>query len=187
MSRIEKDRSYFVVVLLFAFFLLSGAIISCSTVNGPRPREELPAIVATGLKVTRHDEAGNVTVKIDSSRAEYHDGNQVGTAFEVDLWFYNEDGEEVLYLTADEIDFNFRTGDLDVRGSIRGEESGGTTFETEHAHWNDETGILTGDSEIYAERENGRFSAESFTYDSEKAEFVFRKVSFEVDLPKVEE
>ena len=110
MPQSSNNRNYLYLTSSFIFLSLFVAITSCSSVDVIPPQEDRPTIEAAGLELTRHDETGNVTLRIISTEAEYYDGVQTGNARDVQLWFYNSAGEQTLYLEADEMDYNFDSG-----------------------------------------------------------------------------
>ena len=187
MPSIQADRARLVLALAGALIIISVVAVSCSTSNIQQQDPDRPTIEAKGLELTRHDEAGNITVRFVSERAEYRDSNQRGTAYNIEAWFYNTDGDETLHLTAAEMDYDFSTGKLDVRGNLNGEGLRGVNFETEQAHWNESERLLTGSSELRVEQESVRFQGSSFRYNAEDGVLYVDQPRLELILPGEEE
>lgn len=180
MSRPRKER---ISLLLIGGLFSLIALNSCVDPIPPSSSQNKPTFQAV-RQVLEHysEEDGHVVWVMEADLVEFFESAQEARAENVSLIFNDENGEEVLTLTSDQLVFHMSTGDLAINGNIVAEDSSGMRLTTEEAYWNDEEGVLRGESPVSAEREDLSITGKGFAYNPKKKEAVIRDFRFQAIL-----
>ncbi len=151
--------------LMWAF----TAVTSCSVDLIDRDSDSnRPIIELQQNELIHYDTAsdGRVLWKLRARTIEFFDERQNNEirAEEIEVRYFDADGNQILLLTGDRLVYKQDKGQLVLTGDIRGEEARGLRFSAEEIFWDEESHRLWSESPVQVEREDFSLTGAGLEY-----------------------
>jgi LPS export ABC transporter protein LptC len=153
---------------------------SCSgPQEGARAPKELPTIELSESELIHYDDEGEIIWMLWARSVQYFE--QETQAEGVEVRFLDE-GKEVLYVRAERLIFDHRSGDLKMSGGVSVSDPEGLRLSTDEAYWDDEKRVLTSDSLVSIERDDLRLQGEGFEYHPDEGTLTIKEARLKLIL-----